>query len=106
MEQTKTMWTGYVWSAIKHLDDGFVMVTFKPQPRRDISFKIKRDDLTDLAGTLASREYGDGGSLTLFNDGTLCVDDPKDLDTSLCEIKTYGSVYEGRTIKGEDNGRD
>lgn len=87
-EQSKTTWTGYVWSAIKHLDDGFVMVTFKPQPRHD--------DLPNLVITLASREYGDGGSLTLFNDGTLCVDDPKDLDASLCEIKTYKAVYEDK----------
>ena len=106
MEQAKTMWAGYVWSAIKHLDDGFVMVTFKPQPRRDISFKIKRDDLTDLVSVLASREYGDGGSITLFDDGVLCIDDPEDVSASLCEIKTYGCVYDGRTIKGEDNGRD
>lgn len=95
-EQTKTMWAGYVWSAIKHLDDGFVMVTFKPQPKHDISFKIKRDDLINLVGALTSREYGDGGSLTLFDDGTLCIDDPEDECASLCEIKTYEAVYEDK----------
>lgn len=93
-EQKKTTWSGYVWSEIKHLDDGFVMVTFKPQPKRNVSFKIKRDDLPDLAVTFGSREYGDGGSLTLFDDGTLCIDDPEDMSASLCEIKTYEAVDE------------
>ena len=95
-EQPKTIWTGYVWSAIKRIDDGFVKVTFKPKPRSDISFKIKNEDLSDLVIMLTCAEESvEGGCFTLYDDGTLCINDPKDVSSALCEVKTYGAEYEG-----------